>query len=174
MSDAFERLMMSTNAPLAVVTTAAEGERSGCLIGFHGQAGVDPERYSLRLSKANHTYRVALRAEHLAVHFPHADVARHVEVARHFGTRTGAEVDKLEGLDWSLGEGGVPLLADLPDRVLVRRLGMLDVGGDHVHVVTQVVEASCAARFTPLRLTDAADWEPGHRTEERAIDPAGD
>lgn len=174
MPHAFERLTKSLDAPLAVVTTAAEGEVSGCLVGFHGQAGIDPECYALWLSKANHTYRVALRAEHFAVHFPHADDPRHVEVARHFGTRTGGEEDKLATLEWQAGPDGVPLLADLPDRMVLRPRAMLDVGSDHVLVAAEAVEAWCTSPFSPLRLHVGLAWDPGHEADEREIHPGGD
>src|SRR5690625_6744052 len=69
MSTDLDALLESADAPLIVVTTAAEGERAGCLVGFHSQASISPQRYCFWLSKANHTYRVALRSEHFAVHF---------------------------------------------------------------------------------------------------------
>ena len=53
---------------LVIVTTAAGGERAGCLVGFHAQSSMDPQRYCVWLSKANHTARVAQRADYLAVH----------------------------------------------------------------------------------------------------------
>lgn len=60
--DAFDSVMASLDAPMAVVTTAVDDERAGCLIGFHAQSSIDPGRYCVWLSKANHTYRVAWRA----------------------------------------------------------------------------------------------------------------
>ena len=39
------------------------------MVGFHSQCSVDPGRFAVWLSKANHTYGVALRAEVFAVHF---------------------------------------------------------------------------------------------------------
>ena len=80
---------------MVVVTTAVAGERAGCLVGFHAQSAIDPQRYCVWLSKANHTYRVALRSTHLAVHFLTED---DLEVAEHFGTLTGDDVDKFEGI----------------------------------------------------------------------------
>ncbi len=83
--------MASLDPPMVVVTTAVAGERAGCLVGFHSQSSIDPPRYDVWLSKANHTYRVALRSTHLAVHLLTAD---DLAVAEHFGTLTGDEVDK--------------------------------------------------------------------------------
>src|SRR5699024_11830417 len=55
MSTDLDALLGSADPPLIVVTTAAEGERAGCLVGFHSQASIGPQRYCFWLSKANHT-----------------------------------------------------------------------------------------------------------------------
>ena len=68
-------------------------------------------------------------------------------------------------------DGGVPLIDDLPRRLTLRRTSILDDGGDHVSVSGEVVDVD-GGKFTPMRLSAAADWEPGHQPEERAIEPA--
>lgn len=168
MSDALPRLM-SADAPLMIVTTVAEDEPAGCLVGFHSQSGIEPARYAVWLSKANHTYRVGLRAEFFAVHFLR-DSDR--DLARRFGTQSEDDVERFADLGWSPGPGGVPLIDDLPHRLTLRRLTMLDDGGDHVCVSGEVTDIRCDETFRPLRLTAAADWEPGHEPDERAIDPS--
>jgi flavin reductase (DIM6/NTAB) family NADH-FMN oxidoreductase RutF len=168
MSTSLDGLMGSVDSPLIVVTTSAEGERAGCLVGFHSQASIWPERYCLWLSKANHTYRVALRADHFAVHFLSISDR---EPARHFGSVSGSDTDKFSGLDFTITEDGVPLLADLPNRLLVERVAMLDDGGDHVCLTTRVRATEFAGHFTPLRPSQLGDLTPGHGSEERAIRP---
>ena len=42
--DPFDLLMSSADPPLIVVTTVAGGARAGCLVGFHGQASIEPKR----------------------------------------------------------------------------------------------------------------------------------
>lgn len=163
-----EDLMGSVDSPLIVVTTSAEGERAGCLVGFHSQASIDPEHYCFWLSKANHTYRVALRSERFAVHFL-TDVDR--ESARHFGSLSGMETDKFAGLDFTVTEDGVPLLADLPNRLIVERIAMLDDGSDHVCLTARVDSVEVAGGFTALRPSQLGDFTPGHNAEERAIRP---
>jgi len=70
----FTSLVSELDYPMFIVTTvAADGERSGCLIGFATQISISPPRFLVGLSGKNHTYRVAQRAEHLAVHFVPAD-----------------------------------------------------------------------------------------------------
>src|SRR3954469_7540195 len=96
---AFETLMASADPPLVVVTTVAEGERAGCLVGFHVQSSISPQHYCVWLSKANHTYRVGLRAAHFAVHFLTVD---DFAIAERFGTLTGEDTDKFDGIDIDL------------------------------------------------------------------------
>ena len=162
-------LMGSVDSPLIVVTTSAQGERAGCLVGFHSQASIDPEHYCLWLSKANHTYRVALRSERFAVHFL-TDVDR--ESARHFGSLSGMETDKFAGLDFTVTEDGVPLLTALPNRLIVERIAMLDDGGDHVCLTARVASVEVAGVFTALRQSQLGDLTPGHGSDERAVHPS--
>lgn len=166
--DAFNSLMSSLDTPLIVVTTAEGGEQAGCLVGFHAQSSIDPDRYCVWLSKANYTYRVGLRASHLAIHFlARGDLA----LARRFGTLTGDRTDKFAGLRVSRGPGGVPVLEDCPHRLILRRVVLLDEGGDHVCVTGEPLDAQSSGPFEPLRLSQAGDLEPGHGARERPDPP---
>lgn len=164
----FDTVMDSLDNAMVVVTAAAGDERAGCLVGFHAQSGIDPERYCIWLSKANHTYRIGLRSPHLGIHFLTSDDRALAEL---FGTRTGDEVDKLSDLRVEPGAGGVPVLVDCPHRMVVRRTTLVDEGGDHVCVATEVVEVHSTGLFAPLRLSDVADLVPGHEAEERHEPP---
>lgn len=166
----FDSLMSSLDAPMVVVTTAVAGEQAGCLVGFHAQSAIDPQRYCLWLSKANHTYRVALRSTHLAVHFLTED---DLDVAEHFGTLTGENVDKFEGVATRAGPDAVPLLERCPHRMIVRRVALLDEGGDHVCLSTECLEAESSGPFRPLRLSRVDHLVPGHESDERANPPTG-
>jgi flavin reductase (DIM6/NTAB) family NADH-FMN oxidoreductase RutF len=163
-ADAFDTLMSSLDPPLVVVTTAVDGERAGCLVGFHAQTSIDPMRYCVWISEAADTYRLALRSTHLAVHFLSTD---DLPLAARFGTLTGDEVDKFAGLPVVEDKHGVPLLTEVPNRLVVRRSALLDEGGDHVCLTTEAVEAHAAGPFTPLRLSQAKHLDPGHDNDER-------
>src|SRR3954468_10330921 len=110
--DGFDTLIAGLDPAMAIVTTVSDRERAGCLIGFHAQCSIDPPRYVVWLSKANHTFRVGLHAQRFAVHFlSEGDL----ETARLFGTTSGDEVDKFSRCDWTGGPDGVPVLADCPN-----------------------------------------------------------
>ena len=156
---ALAELTARADSALTIVTTAPDGEPSGCLVGFHSQCSIEPWRYAVWLSKANHTYRRALLADHLAVHL--VGSADH-DLAAHFGSETGDEVDKFAAVAWAPGAGGAPLLERLPNRFVGRRLDVLDTGGDHVCLVLEPVTVDVAGAFTPLRLSGVDDITPGH------------
>lgn len=168
MGDELDQIGTSLDPPLVIVTVAAGSEHAGCLVGFHTQSSIDPVRYSVWLSKANHTYRVALRASHLAVHYL---TAGDLELARLFGTRSGDDIDKFAGLRIADGPGRVPMLLDRPHAIVVRLTALLDERGDHVCAVGEVVDERSAGPFEPLRLSAAAGFTPGHANEERPSPP---
>lgn len=164
----FESLMASVDSAMIVVTTSAEDERAGCLVGFHAQSSISAQQYSLWLSKANYTYRVGLRATHFAVHFlSKEDLA----IAERFGTQSGEHVDKFEGIDIDIDDSGVPLIRQCPNRMVLERIAVLDDGGDHVCITTRVHSTQTTGTFVPMRLSDAAHLDAGHASEERAIQP---
>lgn len=160
-------VVTSVDAPLVVVTTVAESERSGCVVGFHTQSGINPSRYCLWLSKANHTFQVALRSRWLGIHFLTEDQR---DLAVHFGGQSGEDADKFSGLDLEEGPDGLPLLTACPDRLVVERLALVDDGGDHVCVSTEVREVH-GGEFRPFRMHQAMGIDPGRESQERAVDP---
>ncbi|MBU7600027.1 flavin reductase family protein [Streptomyces sp. P38-E01] len=89
--------------PVQIVTAAAGGERAGCLVGFAGQCSLRPVRFAVWLSRANRTWRVADRADHLGVRL--LDPER-LDLARLFG----GETDKFARTPWRSGPGGAPVL----------------------------------------------------------------
>jgi flavin reductase (DIM6/NTAB) family NADH-FMN oxidoreductase RutF len=166
--DMFTAIMSSLDNPLIVVTTAEGHERAGCLVGFHAQSSISPDRYAVWLSKANYTYRVGLRATHLAIHFL---TSHDLPLAERFGTLTGDKADKFAGLRVGPGAGGVPVLEDCPHRLVLRRVVLLDEGGDHVCVTGEPLAAESSGPFEPLRLSQARHLEPGHGPRERPDPP---
>jgi flavin reductase (DIM6/NTAB) family NADH-FMN oxidoreductase RutF len=167
--DPFAELVARLDGPLLLVTTAADEQRAGCVVGFHAQCSIDPVRYAVWISKENHTYRVALFASHLALHLLTPDDHALLEL---FGGTTGDHTEKFALCDWAPGVGGVPLLTQCPDRVVIERTSAVDVGGDHVCFVGAPVRAEIDAGRTPtaMRLSDARDVQPGHPADEQRRD----
>ncbi|MFF7355918.1 MULTISPECIES: flavin reductase family protein [Streptomyces] len=143
---------------MCVVTAMADGERAGCLVGFASQCSIRPPRFTVWLSKANHTYRVARAAQHLAVHLLTRDQR---DLAELFGGRTGDETDKFAHLAWAEGHGGAVVLRDAAAWFVGTILHRTD-GGDHVGFVLDPVEWGRGREGPLLRLSDAAGIAAGH------------
>jgi len=88
---------------LFIVTARDEEQRAGCLVGFASQVSIDPPRFLVCLSVENLTYRVALRAPLLVVHFVPEQAE---ELAVLFGGETGDDTDKFARCRWRAGPGG--------------------------------------------------------------------
>jgi len=154
----FNELVSELDYPMFIVTAAAGGERSGCLIGFASQASIDPPRFLICLSKNNRTHRVARDAEALAVHLVPDDAGELVEL---FGGETGDELDKFERCEWRPGPGGVPLLDGCPNRFVGRILERDDFG-DHLGLVLEPFLAEEYEESGQLGFHRAKRIDPGH------------
>jgi len=145
--------------PLFILTTAADGECSGCLVGFVTQCSMHPARLLVCISDRNHTYGVAKRSAVIALHLVPQD---ETGVVRLFGSETGDEVDKFSRCEWAPDEAGVPLLARCPSRLVCRVLERVPVG-DHVALLVEPVRAQAGPEpvFT-FAMAKEQGVEPGH------------
>ncbi|OPC78494.1 hypothetical protein B4N89_38075 [Embleya scabrispora] len=152
------------------VVTAVQpvtGERSGCLVGFASQCGMEPVRFLVCVSVVNHTHAIALASPVLAVH---ALGERQHDLAALFGERTGDRVDKFADCAWEPGPAGVPLLTDCPVRIVGTVLHRLDGLGDHTGFVLDPIEPDAGTddadpprdSHAPLMFSAVRDLHPGH------------
>jgi flavin reductase (DIM6/NTAB) family NADH-FMN oxidoreductase RutF len=153
-------LVAELEYPMYVVTATARGDRAGCLVGFGTQTSIHPERFLACISRKNHTLPVATAAELLAVHFL-GDEPGERELAELFGGETGDEVDKFERVAWHEGPGGVPLLDEVPNRMVGRVLERLDLG-DHVGFLLEPIEVEKGDGIHELGFQETKGIEPGH------------
>jgi flavin reductase (DIM6/NTAB) family NADH-FMN oxidoreductase RutF len=159
----FDRFVAPLDPPLVIVTTVHDGERSGCIVGFHAQCSIEPRRYAIWLSKTNHTFGVALHAEHFAVHVVDQD---HRALAELFGGTSGDRIDKFARCAWTPGVGGVPLLDDLTDRLVARRISWMDDGGDHACLTLEPLVVEGSPSTVVVRASELAHLTPGHAADE--------
>jgi flavin reductase (DIM6/NTAB) family NADH-FMN oxidoreductase RutF len=155
--DPLQKIVDRLDYPMAVVTAAADGERSGCLVGFHTQCSLDPPRFLVCISRQNHTFAVAARSAQLAVHLLDRD--DHA-LATLFGARTGDEVDKFAACDWREVHG-VPVLAAVRAWFVGRVLERVPLG-DHVGHLLEPVEAQLSGELRQLAFQRVKSMRPGH------------
>jgi flavin reductase (DIM6/NTAB) family NADH-FMN oxidoreductase RutF len=125
---AFHRIVSNLEYPMFVVAAASGDQADACLVGFTSQCSIEPPRFAVFLSKANHTYDLATSADVLVVHRLRED--QH-ELAEHFGgTSAYDDPRKLDECDWTPGPGGAPVVRGC-DWFAGRVLQRVDTG-DHV------------------------------------------
>jgi flavin reductase (DIM6/NTAB) family NADH-FMN oxidoreductase RutF len=157
--NAFEAIVARLDYPMFVVTVAAGGECSGCLVGFAGQCSIDPARFFVCVSKANHTAPIAARA---GVFVVHALRDHDMGLAKLFGEATGDEVDKFARCDWHEGPHGAPVL-DGVDWFAGRVLDHAD-WGDHTGYLLDVLDDGDASHASDPQLgfQGVQSLDPGH------------
>jgi flavin reductase (DIM6/NTAB) family NADH-FMN oxidoreductase RutF len=158
LEEIFTELTGDLDYPMLIVTTQADGETAGCLVGFSTQCSIDPPRFIVCLSDKNHTFRVASRAAALAVHFIPSD---DTDLARLFGSQTGDSVDKFAQCRWHPGPLELPLLDDCP-RWFVGQILSTQTVGDHAAFVLEPIAANSDGDDDNLDFGQVKDLEPGH------------
>lgn len=155
---AVHELVSELDYPMFIVTTAADGERAGCLVGFATQCSIDPPRFLVCISNKNRTYRVAMGATSMVVHL----VPREAEqLAQLFGGRTGDEIDKFDRVAWRPGPEGIPVLEECGNWFAGHVLDSLDAG-DHRAFLLEPFAAASEPREQPFSFHRARAIEPGH------------
>ncbi len=147
---------------MVVVTVHNDVEPGGCLVGFHTQVSIEPSRYAVCLSKANHTYRVAESADTLGVHLL---ASEQTDLAVAFGGHTeDDQADKFARFDWRPHERSrTPILTDVTHWFVGAIHQRLDAG-DHVVFVLDPLDATSDSdtAMKPLRFGSVSSIDPGH------------
>lgn len=141
-----------------VVTARRDDNHAGCLVGFATQVSIDPARFLVGLSVANHTYGIARGAAILAVHLLGRD---QTTLAALFGGETGDEIDKFSRCRWHEGPGGVRLLSDAAGWMAGSVLEQLPFG-DHVGFLLDPLEAHRDGARDILTSKQVTGLNPGH------------
>jgi flavin reductase (DIM6/NTAB) family NADH-FMN oxidoreductase RutF len=149
------------DSPMVIVTCFDQDRPSGCLVGFSTQCSIDPPRFLVCISRANHTFEAARACEVIAVHLL---TANEKDLARRFGEYSADATDKFSTVAWHRGRAGTPVLDGAPAHFEARVLAEIPVG-DHSAFVIEPLDELDAERDLPsaqLRLRDVMDLDAGH------------
>jgi flavin reductase (DIM6/NTAB) family NADH-FMN oxidoreductase RutF len=156
-----ERLSKGLDFPMVVVTAFDGGERSGCLVGFHTQCSIDPQRWLVCLSKKNHTFGVAAKARELVVHVLRDDQRGLAEL---FGGETADAIgveQKFARCIWRESSGGTPILEGC-DWFAGRIISRTDAGDHVAHVIEIDAYGIGHAPAPQLGFQAVTGMTPGH------------
>jgi flavin reductase (DIM6/NTAB) family NADH-FMN oxidoreductase RutF len=153
-ADELHELCAGLDQPMAIVTVPG----SGCLVGFWTQCSIDPPRWLVGISKANHTHAPAMDATTVVVHVLDVDDRPLAEV---FGELSGDDVDKLALVPWSAGPDGAPVLDAAAAWFAGRVVDRVDLG-DHTGLVLDVVDVEVRRWRGQLGFQAVNDLHAGH------------
>jgi flavin reductase (DIM6/NTAB) family NADH-FMN oxidoreductase RutF len=149
----------ATDYPLYVVTVGTgAGERSGCVAGFVTQCSIVPARFLVCISKVNHTFVVAERAEGMALHLLGSD---QMATARLFAEESGDTTDKFAHCRWRPGPHHAPVLTSCAAWLEGVAIGHQSVG-DHQAYLFRPETGGRGPNDGLLTLADAPDLHPAH------------
>jgi flavin reductase (DIM6/NTAB) family NADH-FMN oxidoreductase RutF len=141
-----------------VITARRGDDHAGCLVGFATQVSIDPPRFLVGLSVANHTFGIARGSEILAVHLLGRD---QTDLAALFGAEAGDEIDKFARCRWHEGPGGVRVLSDAAGWMAGSVLEQIPFG-DHVGFLLDPLEARRDGTQDILTFEQVKGMNPGH------------
>ena len=139
-----------------VVGVAHDGQRDAFTAAWVMQTSFEPLLLALSINPENASYPLLHAGGHFAV-----SVLRHgqLELARHFGTRSGRDRDKFAGIAWRPGRNGAPILEDALAYLECELRTSLRVG-DHVLVVGRVIDGRILTRdAAPMTYAEAGDMD---------------
>lgn len=151
-------LTQRSDYPIYVVGVEYGGQLAGCVAGFVTQCSIEPVRFLVCVSKANHTFEVAKSASAMSLHLLGA--GQH-DVAVLFGHLTGDTSDKFERIEWEPGQTGAPVLRRCAAWIEAEVLEKQDVG-DHVAFLLSPVSGGPGTEPGLLTLSQTGDITAGH------------
>lgn len=158
-TQAIDSLLETLEYPMVIVTATDGSRTAGCLVGLHTQASIDPMRIAVFLEHENHTYEVAKDATDLAVHY--LDRSQHA-LAERFGSETGPEAQKFDGVDILRSENPAAIeLTEIGHRWIGRIEETVDCG-DHTMFLLAPTRVHRAATYRPLTNQAVTDIDPGN------------
>jgi flavin reductase (DIM6/NTAB) family NADH-FMN oxidoreductase RutF len=122
-------------AGVYVVGVADGGRRNAFTAAWLTQVSFDPLLLALSVNPGHASFPLLVGGGGFAVSVLSRD---QLDLARHFGTRSGRETDKLAGISWRAGRTGAPILAEALAYLECRLTGRIPAG-DHEIVIARPV-----------------------------------
>jgi flavin reductase (DIM6/NTAB) family NADH-FMN oxidoreductase RutF len=129
--DLFRRLTTG----VYVVGVAQDGRCNAFTAAWVTQVSFEPLLVALAVNPKNLSYSLLKRSGAFVLNMLRQD---QLELARHFGTQSGREVDKLAGQRWRAGILGAPILQDAAAYLECRMTGATPAG-DHELVLGRAI-----------------------------------
>ncbi|MDO4834770.1 MAG: flavin reductase [Bacillota bacterium] len=142
-----KKTMYKLSYGLFVLTAKEGGKDNGCIINTAIQAASEPNQLSICVNKANYTHDMIARTGEFTVSVISQKAT--FDLFRHFGFRTGREVDKFADFDaWERGENGIIYVTEGTNAYISVKVSMTEDLGSHTMF---------AGEITDMEVLDDAD-----------------
>ena len=139
-----------------VIGAAHGGRRNAFTAAWVTQLSFDPLLVALSVNPSHASFPLLVGSGGFVV-----NVLREgqLDLAKHFGTQSGRELDKLADVRWRAGQFGAPVLSDAAG-FLECRVTATHTTGDHVLVLAEVVDGAILdEEARPLRYDETGDMD---------------
>ena len=156
MSESPVRLFRTLTCGVYVIGVGREERRSAFTAAWLVQASFDPLLLALSVNPGHASFPLLVEGGGFSVNV----LGRgQLQLARHFGTQSGRDVDKLAGIAWRPGRSGAPLLLDALAHFECE-LAARTRAGDHEIVLGRVLGgALLAPQAAPMSYADMDDLD---------------
>lgn len=152
LADLFRRL----TAGVYVVGVADGGRRNAFTAAWLMQVSFDPLLLALSINPGHASFPLLVGGDGFAVSVLSCD---QLDLARHFGTRSGRETDKLAGVSWRAGRTGAPILAEAVAYLECRLTGRVPAGDHEIVIARPVAGEILLPDAIPLTYADTGDLD---------------
>jgi flavin reductase (DIM6/NTAB) family NADH-FMN oxidoreductase RutF len=152
LADLFRRL----HAGVYVVGVADGERRNAFTAAWLMQVSFDPLLLALSVNPGHASFPLLVGGGGFAVSVLSRE---QLELARHFGTRSGRETDKLAGVSWREGRSGAPILAGAVAYLECRLTGRFPAGDHEIVIARPVAGELLLPEAIPLTYADTGDLD---------------
>jgi flavin reductase (DIM6/NTAB) family NADH-FMN oxidoreductase RutF len=139
------------------VVGVADGERRNAFTAaWLMQVSFDPLLLALSVNPGHASFPLLVGGGGFAVSVLSRD---QLDLARHFGTRSGRETDKLAGVSWRAGRTGAPILAGAVAYLECRLTGRIPAGDHEIVIARPVAGEILLPDAIPLTYADTGDLD---------------
>ena len=139
------------------VVGVADGERRNAFTAaWLMQVSFDPLLLALSVNPGHASFPLLVGGGGFAVSVLSRD---QLDLARHFGTRSGRETDKLAGVSWRAGRTSAPILAEAVAYLECRLTGRIPAGDHEIVIARPVAGEILLPDAIPLTYADTGDLD---------------
>jgi flavin reductase (DIM6/NTAB) family NADH-FMN oxidoreductase RutF len=165
--DAFSEIFNRLDREIWLITARSGQQSSGLIATYVSRVSLVPSlpRVTIALAKHHFTRELIEASNAFCMHLVDEET---IDWVWRFGIRSGREIDKLSGLQASIGVGGSPILSGAMGWFDCRVEARMDTG-DRTVYLAEVLEARIERAATPLTFRRLLECAPAEKLREMKL-----